>query len=215
MQSPIQTAETPTLQIAYEQTGPDTGEPVLLLHGFPYDVRQFDAVRDRIATERRRVIVPYSRGFGPTRYRLANFFRSGQQAALGNDVVDLLDALNITRAILVGFDWGSRAACVAAALWPERVRALVSVGGYTIQDIAKSAITPDSPDQEHRFWYQWYFQTRRGEAGLNQNRDEFCHLLIRNGRQISSSRLVVKSHGHQRHGFNHAEPIRQTPAEQL
>lgn len=146
-------------------------------NGFPYDVREFDQVRGRIAVRNRRVLVPYSRGFGPTRYRSEGTFRSGQQSALGKDVVDLLDALKIARATLVGFDWGSRASCVAAALWPERVRALVSIGGYTIQDIARSAITPESAEQERRFWYQWYFQTERGRAGLDQNRDELCKLL--------------------------------------
>jgi len=168
---------TSSLDIAYEQTGPDSGEPILLLHGFPYDIRQFDQVRDRIAAPGRRVIVPYLRGFGPTRYRSPDTVRSGQQAAIGKDVIDLLDALGIRQATLVGFDWGSRAACVAAALWPERVRALVSDGGYTIQDIAKAAATPASPEQEHRYWYQWYFQTPRGCRGLEQNRDELCKLL--------------------------------------
>jgi pimeloyl-ACP methyl ester carboxylesterase len=170
-------ATTPTLQVAYEQTGPLSGDPVLLLHGFPYDVREFDAVRTYLAG--RRVIVPYLRGFGPTRYRSEETMRSGQQAALGKDVVDLLDALDIPRATLAGYDWGGRAACVAAALWPERIRALVSVGGYTIQDIAKSAAQPESPDQEHQYWYQWYFQLERGRAGLDANRREFCKLLWR------------------------------------
>lgn len=177
MQTFLHTADTSALHVAYEQTGPDTGDPILLLHGFPYDVRQFDDLRDRMASPSRRLIVPYSRGFGATRFRSQDIIRSGQQAALGKDVVDLLDALNIQTATLVGFDWGSRAACVAAALWPERVRALVSVGGYTIQDIAQAAVRPAPSEQEHRFWYQWYFQTQRGHAGLEQNRDEICRLL--------------------------------------
>jgi pimeloyl-ACP methyl ester carboxylesterase len=177
METRLHTIETPALHAAYEQTGPDAGEPILLLHGFPYDVRQFDEVRDRLAAKDRRILVPYSRGFGPTLYQSEDIFRSGQQAALGKDVIDLLDALQIERATLAGYDWGSRAACVAAALWPERVRALVSVGGYTIQDIARSAMTPQSAEQEHQFWYQWYFQTERGRAGLDQNRDELCKLM--------------------------------------
>jgi pimeloyl-ACP methyl ester carboxylesterase len=177
MQGRIHTGETYALKIAYEQTGSDVRKPILLLHGLPYDVREFDRVRDHIAAENRRVLVPYLRGFGPTRYRSDGAFRSGQQAALGKDVIDLLDALKIERATLVGYDWGSRAACVAAALWPERVRALVSVGGYTIQDIAKSANNPEPPEQEHRNWYQWYFQTERGRAGPDRNRDKFCKLL--------------------------------------
>jgi pimeloyl-ACP methyl ester carboxylesterase len=179
VQAAVLSATTSTLQIVYEETGPASGDPVLLLHGFPYDVREYDGVRDRIATAGRRVIVPYLRGFGLTRYRSAGIVRSGQQAALGKDVVDLLDALKIERATLVGYDWGGRAACVAAALWPERVRALVSVGGYTIQDIAKAAVTPESAEQEHQFWYQWYFQTERGRAGLEQNRDALCKLMWR------------------------------------
>jgi pimeloyl-ACP methyl ester carboxylesterase len=170
---------TPELHLVYEETGPASGDPVLLLHGFPYDVREYDGVRDRISSAGCRVIVPYLRGFGPTRYRSADIVRSGQQAALGRDVVDLLDALQIERATLVGYDWGSRAACVAAALWPARVRALVSVGGYTIQDIAKAAAAPESAEQEHQFWYQWYFQTERGRAGLEQNRHALCRLMWR------------------------------------
>ena len=176
METTLQTARTGSLKVGYEQTGPDQGEPILLLHGFPYDVRQFDDVRDRIANERRRVIVPYLRGFGPTEYLSEKVCRSGQQAALGKDVVDLLDALGIESATLVGFDWGGRGACVAAALWPERVRGLVSVGGYTVQEIAKSA-KPKSAEQERQLWYQWYFQTERGRHGLAANRKEISRLL--------------------------------------
>lgn len=177
MQTTNHSVASSALHIAYEQTGPDGGEPILLLHGFPYDVRQYDEVRDGIASDDRRVIVPYLRGFGPTRYLSEEVFRSGQQAALGKDIIDLLDALKIERATLVGYDWGGRGACVAAALWPSRVRALVSVGGYTIEDIAKSAVTPQFAEQEHQFWYQWYFQTERGRQGLEQRREELCKLL--------------------------------------
>jgi pimeloyl-ACP methyl ester carboxylesterase len=168
-------ATTPTLELAYEQTGPISGDPVVLLHGFPYDVREFDAVRARL--NRNRVIVPYLRGFGPTRYRFREAMRTGQQTALGKDIVDLLDALDIQRATLLGFDWGGRAACVAAALWPEPVRALVSIAGYTIQNIAKAAAQPETPEQEHQYWYQWYFQLERGRAGLSSKRQEFCKHL--------------------------------------
>jgi len=177
MQTTFRSIVTPVLEIAYEQSGLDTGEPILLLHGFPYDVREYDEVRDLIAGEDCRIIVPYLRGFGPTRYRSEQSVRSGQQAALGKDIVDLLDALKIERATLVGYDWGGRAACVAAALWPGRVRGLVSVGGYRVQDIAKAALTPESAEQEWQFWYQWYFQTERGRQGLETNRDELCRLL--------------------------------------
>ena len=151
MRTDTLTVATPQLNIGFEQTGPDRGEPIVLLHGFPYDVRQYDGVRDQIAGAQRRILAPYLRGFGPTRYRSTEVIRSGQQAALGKDVIDFLDALQIERATLVGYDWGGRATCVTAALWPERVRALVSVGGYTIEDIAKSSATPQSAQQEHQF----------------------------------------------------------------
>jgi pimeloyl-ACP methyl ester carboxylesterase len=177
--SVLHTVQTAALTIAYEQTGPSDAEPIVLLHGFPYDIRQFDEVRNCLADRGYRALSPYLRGFGSTQYRTPETFRSGQQAALGNDVVEFLDALRLEQAILVGFDWGSRAACVAAALWPARVRALVSIGGYAIQDIATAATTPESPEQERENWYQWYFQTERGRAGLGRNRRSFCELLWR------------------------------------
>lgn len=177
MKTSVKSVATQSLEIAFEETGDDCRIPIILLHGFPYDVRQYDAVRDQLAHDNQKIIVPYLRGFGPTRYRKREQIRSGQQAALGKDVIDLLDALSVERAILVGFDWGGRAACVAATLWPERVSGLVSIGGYTIQNIAASIRTPESPEQERRFWYQWYFQTERGKAGLSLNRDELCRML--------------------------------------
>ncbi len=167
---------TPTLEIAYEESGPPEGLPVVLLHGFPDDVRTWDGTVARLAAAGHRCIVPYLRGYGPTRFREEATPRSGEQAALGADLLALLDALGIARALLAGYDWGGRAACVVAALWPGRVRGLVSIGGYNIQDIAGSA-APDAPDQEHRFWYQWYFNTERGRAGLARNRYELCRLL--------------------------------------
>jgi pimeloyl-ACP methyl ester carboxylesterase len=148
-----------------------------LLHGFPYDVRQYDAVRDQLAEPSRRLIVPYLRGYGPTRYKTKDVFRSGQQAALGKDVIDLLDALGIQQAVLVGYDWGGRAACVAAALWPERVSGLFSASGYAVQNIAKAASTPGTAQEEYAFWYQSYFNTERGRLGLEENREEFCKFL--------------------------------------
>lgn len=168
---------TASLDIAYEQTGPDSGDAIVLLHGFPYDVRQYDAVRGELASSDRRIIVPYLRGYGPTRYKREQVFRSGQQAALGQDVIDLLDALGIQKAILVGYDWGGRAACVAAALWPERVRGLISANGYAIQNIAKARSTPLPPEKEYSLWYQNYFNTERGRIGLEKNRKEFCKFL--------------------------------------
>jgi pimeloyl-ACP methyl ester carboxylesterase len=167
---------TSTLEIAYEESGPATGVPVLLLHGFPYDPRCYDEVAPPLAAAGYRAIVPYLRGYGPTRFLSDATPRSGQQAALGKDVLDLMDALDLPKAALVGFDWGGRGACIAAALWPQRVHCLVSANGYNIQDIAGS-VRPGPPEQEHRLWYQYYFHTERGRAGLTANRRELCKLL--------------------------------------
>ncbi len=174
----ILVATTDVLDIAYETHGPDSGDAVLLLHGFPYDVRCYDEVAPRLAAQGLRVVVPWLRGYGPTRFRFAHTMRSGQQAALGRDLLDLMDALGIERALLAGYDWGGRAACIATALAPERVRGLVSGEGYSIQDIAAAA-APALPDTEHLLWYQYYFHTPRGEAGLRANRRELCRLLWR------------------------------------
>lgn len=172
----MNTVRTTDLEIAYEESGPSDGPPVVLLHGWPSDPRDYDAVAPLLAAEGYRVLAPWLRGFGPTRFLSTTTPRSGQQAALGADVRSFLDALGVERAILAGYDWGGRAACVAAALWPERVRALVSITGYTIQHIA-SAADPAPAAQEHRYWYQWYFQTERGRAGLHRNRRDICRLL--------------------------------------
>ena len=168
------------VRVAYEETGVATGTPVLLLHGFPYDVHAYDEVTPILASAGCSVITPYLRGFGPTRFRSADTPRSGQQAALAYDLIALMDALAIPRAVLAGYDWGGRAACIVAALWPDRVRGLVSGGGcgYNIQDIAGS-IKPQAPEDELRYWYQYYFQTERGRAGLTQNRHALCKLLWR------------------------------------
>jgi pimeloyl-ACP methyl ester carboxylesterase len=175
---PIKRIRTNTLEIAYEDSGPESGTPVLLMHGFPYDPRAYDDVVPPLVAAGYRTIVPYLRGYGPTRFLSSQTPRSGQQAALGNDLLELMDALALPNAALVGYDWGGRAACVVAALWPERVRCLVLANGYTIQDIAASA-TPATPEQEHRLWYQYYFHTERGRAGLEANRHELCKLLWR------------------------------------
>jgi pimeloyl-ACP methyl ester carboxylesterase len=167
---------TSVLDIAYEESGPPDGVPVFLMHGFPDDVRTWDGVAAPLAAKGHRVIVPYLRGYGPTRFITANTMRSGQQGAIGSDLKELMDALGIERAFLAGYDWGGRAACIVAALWPERVRGLVSIGGYNIQDIAKN-VKPEPADQEWRFWYQWYFNTARGVAGLAANRHDICRLL--------------------------------------
>jgi pimeloyl-ACP methyl ester carboxylesterase len=169
---------TPSLEIACEIGGPADGAPVILLHGWPYDPRTYDAMLVPLAAAGCRTIVPYLRGFGATRFLSSATPRSGQQAALGHDLIALMDALALPRAALVGYDWGGRAACIVAALWPERVRCLVTGNGYNIQDIARSGV-PASPEQEHRFWYQYYFHTERGRAGLAANRREFCRLIWR------------------------------------
>jgi pimeloyl-ACP methyl ester carboxylesterase len=170
------TVRTQVLEIAYEETGPDDGVPVILLHGFPDDVRAYDGAAGPLAANGCRVLVPYLRGYGPTRFLDLSTPRSGQQAALGADLRDFMDALGIGQAVLGGYDWGGRAACVVSALWPERVRGLVTINGYNIQNIAESG-RPASAEQEYRHWYQWYFNTERGIAGLTQNRREICRLL--------------------------------------
>ncbi|QGZ66072.1 alpha/beta fold hydrolase [Paraburkholderia acidisoli] len=168
--------ETALLDIAYEEHGEASGWPVVLLHGFPYDIHAYDEVTPRLTAQGARVITPYLRGYGPTRFRSPETVRSGQQAALGADLLALLDALHIERALLGGYDWGGRAACVVAALYPERARALVSVNGYNIQNIAASA-QPADPEKEYRMWYQYYLHGERGRAGLTENRRAFCRLL--------------------------------------
>jgi pimeloyl-ACP methyl ester carboxylesterase len=164
------------LDIAYEESGSADGTPVILLHGWPYDPRCYDGVVPPLAAAGCRVIVPYLRGFGPTRFLSVDTPRSGQQAALGNDLRELMDALGIPRAVLAGYDWGGRAACIVAALWPERAIGLVTGNGYNLQDIAAS-VKPVAPVQEHRFWYQYYFHTERGRAGLTQNRRALCRYI--------------------------------------
>lgn len=164
------------LEIAWHELGPADGPPVLLMHGFPYDVHSYAEVAPMLAARGLRAIVPHLRGFGPTRFLDAATPRSGEQAALGFDLLQLLDALAIERAVLAGYDWGGRAACVVAALWPERCSGLVSFNGYNLQHIA-SAMKPDSADNEHRLWYQYYFHSERGRAGLAQDRRGLIRLL--------------------------------------
>jgi pimeloyl-ACP methyl ester carboxylesterase len=177
-QSDISIVSTDLLDVAVEQWGDPSGSPVILLHGFPYDARAFDEVAPVLVEAGAWVVVPYLRGFGPTRFRDDSTPRSGQQAALGADLVALMDALGIESAVLGGFDWGGRAACIVAALWPERVTGLVTVDGYNIQNIAASA-EPSPPAHEKTYWYQFYFHSERGRRGLEQNRDELCALLWR------------------------------------
>jgi pimeloyl-ACP methyl ester carboxylesterase len=174
----LKRVRTSVLDIAYEESGAADGVAVLLMHGWPYDPRAYDDVVPALVAAGCRTIVPYLRGFGPTHFLRPDTPRSGQQAALGNDLKELMDALGIERAVLAGYDWGGRAACIVAALWPERVRGLVSANGYNVHDVAGSA-RPVAPEQEQRLWYQYYFHTERGRAGLAANRREFCKFIWR------------------------------------
>jgi pimeloyl-ACP methyl ester carboxylesterase len=174
----IRFARTSMLNMAYEQHGPADGPAIILLHGFPYDPRDYDDVAPPLAARGFRVVVPYLRGYGPTRFLSDETLRSGEQAALGRDLLDLMNALGIEKAGLAGYDWGGRAACIVAALWPERAACLVTGDGYNIQDIPAS-IEPATPETEHRFWYQYYFHSPRGRRGLTENRDALCKLLWR------------------------------------
>ncbi|KAG4434681.1 hypothetical protein IFR05_009827 [Cadophora sp. M221] len=169
---------TPVMEIAYHEHGPSTGWPVILSHGFPYSPTAFDEVVPIFTSQGARVIVPYLRGFGPTRFLSprGTTKRSNQQAALGSDLLVLLNALGIEKAILAGFDWGGVSSCVVAALWPERVVGLVSYAGYDIADIA-GQINPCSPELESVMWYQHLFQSERGRSCLAHDRRAFCKLL--------------------------------------
>jgi pimeloyl-ACP methyl ester carboxylesterase len=173
------TIRTSTLEIAYLESGPASGPAVILMHGWPSDAHDWERVAERLARDGFRALVPYLRGFGPTRFLAAATPRSGQQAAIGADLRDFMDALGIDRAVLGGYDWGGRAACGVAALWPERVRGLLTIGGYQIQNIAAAGRRPADAMQEYRYWYQWYFHTARGREGLTRNRREIARLLWR------------------------------------
>jgi len=167
--------DTPQLTIAVEEHGPADAPPVILLHGFPYSARCYDAVVPLLPGHR--VLVPHLRGYGQTRLK-PGVLRSGAQGALGADLLALMDALAIPRAILAGYDWGGRAACVVAALHPERCAGLLSCTGYNIQDIAR-ANDPQPPEREMRHWYQFYLHGERGARGLEANRAELARLLWR------------------------------------
>lgn len=164
------------LDVALYETGPADGPPVFLMHGFPYDMHAYAEVAPLLAAHGCRVYVPSLRGYGATRFLSDATPRSGEQAALGVDLLALMDALAVPRAVLAGYDWGGRAACVVAALWPERCAGLVSLNSYNIQNIAR-AMVPDTPDNEHSLWYQYYFHSERGRAGLAADRRAFCRLL--------------------------------------
>lgn len=176
MSPTVKTIRTPVLDIGYEEHGPVDGPAIILLHGFPYAPRGYDEVARALAAKGYRVLAPYLRGYGPTSFLSKATMRSGQQAALAQDLIDFMNALGIARAAMAGYDWGGRAACIVAALWPERVTALVTGDGYNIQNIPAS-VAPASAETEHRFWYQYYFHSPRGERGLRENRDSICRLL--------------------------------------
>ena len=168
---------TPALIIGYEESGPSSGIPIILLHGFPDDVRAWDGVVPPLVAERYRVLVPYLRGYGPTRFRDAGAPRMAEQAAIGQDLIDFADALQLKSFAVAGYDWGGRAAAIAAALHPERVRAAALIGGYTIQNTLAPPQPSPSPEAERALWYQWYFNTERGRAGLAANRRALCRFL--------------------------------------
>ncbi|SHG22525.1 alpha/beta fold hydrolase [Bradyrhizobium erythrophlei] len=173
---PLRHVDAGVLDVAYYEAGPADGPVVMLLHGFPYDIHSYVDVAPLLAAQGCRAIVPYLRGHGPTRFRDVATPRSGEQASIGADLIALMDALAIKRAVFAGYDWGGHAACVGAALWPDRCIGLVSVNGYLIQDIAK-AMVPVKPEREVPLWYQYYFQLERGRAGLAADRRGIARIL--------------------------------------
>lgn len=176
---PLQQIHAGVLDVGYVEMGPRNGRAVIFLHGWPYDIHSYVEVAPLLAAADYRVIVPYLRGFGTTRFLSQDTVRNGQQAALAQDLVELMNALNIDRAILAGFDWGTRVANVVAAIWPERVKALVATSGYLIVNREHSRL-PTSPKLEHGLWYQYYFATERGRAGYAANRRDLAKLVWKN-----------------------------------
>jgi pimeloyl-ACP methyl ester carboxylesterase len=173
---PLRHVDAGVLNIAYYEAGPADGPVVMLLHGFPYDIHSYVDVAPLLAARGCRAIVPYLRGYGPTRFRDEKTPRSGEQAAIGADLIALMDALAVKRAVFAGYDWGGRAACIGAAVWPDRCIGLVVVNSYLIQDIAR-AMVPAKPEREVPLWYQYYFQLERGRAGLAANRRGIARIL--------------------------------------
>ena len=175
---PVKQIDAGLLDVGYVDAGPDDGPTVLLLHGWPYDIHSYGEVAPRLAAAGYRVVVPYLRGFGTTRFLSGATVRNGEQAVLAVDALALMDALGIETAVVAGFDWGARTADILAALWPERVSGLVSVSGYLIgsQDVGR---VPLPPQAELQWWYQYYFATERGRAGYDRYRREFARLIWR------------------------------------
>jgi pimeloyl-ACP methyl ester carboxylesterase len=173
---PLKQVDAGLLDVAYAEDGPADGPPVILLHGWPYDIYSYVDVAPTLAARGHRVLIPFLRGYGTTRFLSADTFRNGQQAALAQDVVAFMDALDIDRAVLGGFDWGARTADILAAVWPERVKALVSVSGYLIVNLVANQ-QPLSPKAERGWWYQYYFATDRGVRGYRDNTHDFNKLI--------------------------------------
>ncbi len=173
---PFKQIDAGVLNVGYAEAGPADGPAVLLLHGWPYDIHSFVDVAPLLAAKGYRVIVPFLRGFGSTRFLTSSTFRNGQPSAMAVDMIDLLDALKIKRAILGGFDWGARTADIMAALWPQRCTALVAVSGYLIGSQASGKV-PLPPKAEHDWWYQFYFATARGREGYDKYRRDFAKLI--------------------------------------
>jgi pimeloyl-ACP methyl ester carboxylesterase len=174
--APLKQIDAGVLNVSYAEAGPTQGPPVILLHGWPYDIYSFVEVTPLLAAGGYRVIVPYLRGYGPTRFLSSETFRNGQPSAVAVDTVALMDALKIEKAIVAGFDWGARTANIVAALWPERCRAMVSVSGYLIGS-PEAGKMPLPPKNELEWWYQFYFATERGRAGYDKYRHDFAKLI--------------------------------------
>lgn len=168
------------LNVGYAEDGPPDGQPVILLHGWPYDIHSYVDVAPALAEKGYRVIVPFLRGYGTTTFRSPDTFRNGQQSVVALDVIALMDALQIPKAVIGGFDWGSRTAGIVAALWPERCKALIAVSGYLITNLQANR-KPLPPEAEYGWWYQYYFTTERGVAGYSQNTHDFNKLIWKNG----------------------------------
>jgi pimeloyl-ACP methyl ester carboxylesterase len=173
---PLKQIDAGTLNVGYAELGPANGAPVILLHGWPYDIHSFIDVAPALASAGYRVIVPYLRGYGTTRFLSSDTARNGQQAVVAVDLINLMDALKIEKATIGGFDWGARTANIVAALWPERCKAMVSVSGYLIgsQDAGKMPLPPQA---ELQWWYQYYFATERGREGYDKYRHDFSKLI--------------------------------------
>ena len=173
---PIRQIDAGILNVGYAEAGPGDSPPVILLHGWPYDIHSYVDVAPMLASAGYRTIIPYLRGYGTTRFLASETIRNGQQSALAVDIIALMDALKIEKAVLAGFDWGARTAAIVAALWPERCKALVSVSGYLIGSREANRM-PLPPKAELEWWYQYYFATERGRAGYDQNRRQFARLI--------------------------------------